>query len=245
MNDAWLLAWVLCRFGTSLFYEGEHNLAYPLLKESLEIFERLGDPLQVGDHFIMLGSIAYERGDLIEAQGFFQKALASAQAMQSKWTEANALWNLGKLAYDQNEYQLMQAYLQQSVSLQRETGSVFLKGTLVHLSVAEINLGLPGQAALHLKECMQISAGEGWMVEPLLGIARIGLQTDRVIPAVQILGVYKRLGKGGMDQVLQKEFETAWAEAKSLLDELAFDQAISEGQALTLEQAVELARELC
>ena len=48
LNDPWLLAWVLCRYGMCLMDQGDNSLARRHLEESLTIFERLGDQLQVG-----------------------------------------------------------------------------------------------------------------------------------------------------------------------------------------------------
>ena len=72
LDDAWLLAWVLCRLGTSFFYRNEYALALPILEESLVIFEQEGDKLQVGAHLTMLGGMAFIRGDLTELVRIFQ-----------------------------------------------------------------------------------------------------------------------------------------------------------------------------
>ena len=245
LNDPWLLAWSLCRYGTSLFYQGEHSLARPLLEESLAIFEQLGDQLQVGDHYINLGTIQHNRGDLSKANAYYQKALISTQAMQSNWNEANVLHCLGNVAYEQNEYQQMQAFLQQSVSLNRETGSPRLRNSLSDLGVAEINLGQPRQAAQHFKECLQMSTDSNGVAACLLGIARVALQTNQALPGARLLGAFKRLLEVDIHQFWpMKEYEYAWAEAKGQLDAPALEQAISEGQAMTLEQAVAFAMEV-
>jgi tetratricopeptide (TPR) repeat protein len=246
LNDAWLLAWVLCRFGTSLFYLGEYSLARPLLEESLPIFEQQGDPLQVGDHLIMLGYIAFNRGDLNEAQAYFTKTLASAQAMHSQWTEANARLNLGRLAYMQGEYQQMQIDILESVALTRETGSPTFRISLLTLGVAEINLGHPRQAALHFKECLRISTDHYDVAACFIGMARVALQMDQAGIAARLLGAAQRFVDVEDYQyglVERKEYERGWAGAKAQLGETAFEQALAEGGAKTLEQAVAYALE--
>ena len=113
LADAWLLAWVLCRLGMIFFYSKEGARSRPLLEESLAIFEHLGDPLQVGDHLIALGALAYLRGDLEEASEHYQKALTHAQARQSKWAEAIVLRHLGRVAYEKDEFQKMRSLIQE------------------------------------------------------------------------------------------------------------------------------------
>ena len=206
--------------------------------------------MQVGDHFIALGALALYRGDLSEASAYYQKALANAQARQSEWTEATVLRHLGLVAYEKGEYQQMRSFLQKSVSIRRENAIFIYYGIyLSELGSAEVNLAQPRQALHHFKEGLQISTVSYDIVASLIGIVRVALQTDQFWIAAQLLGVcqrymqmqevYREIGRVG-----QKEYERGWAETKAQLGEPAFEQALSEGQAMTLDEAVKYALSL-
>jgi tetratricopeptide (TPR) repeat protein len=247
LDDTWLLAWVLCRLGMGFFYLDEDALARPLLEKSLAIFERLGDPLQVGDHLITLGTIAYNQGDLCEASAYYQKDLASAQAKQSKWTEATVLHRLGIVAYEKGDYEQMRALLQESASIHREIGSFLYEISLSLLGIAEINLAKHRQAARHLEESLQLSTAPYDVAFSLIGIARIALQNNQPWIAAQLLGACQRhieVEAMQFGRVGKKEYERALVELDAQLDAQACEQAMSAGQAMTLEQAVAYALEV-
>ena len=250
LDAPWLLAWVLCRYGLCLFFHNEYTQAQPLLEESLSIFEKVGDRLQVGDHFIMLGLIAYDQGDYSRSRDYNNKCLTSARAMKSKWTEGNALHNLGQIAYMQKDYSQMQTYLKESVAVKRETGNLYnlyLAGTLPLLGIAELRLTHPKQAILHFKECLNSSNDSRDIIASLIGIAGAAIQTSQPLVAARLLGAVIKLVDAGtipLDAIYQKEFDQAWLKAKEGLDGAAFEQALSEGQTMTLEQAVAYALEV-
>jgi predicted ATPase/class 3 adenylate cyclase len=247
LNDAWLLAWALCRLGTSFFHSNQNSLAQPLIEESLAIFERLGDPLQVGDHFIMLGVIHHIDNDQEKARRYLNKAMDSAKEMKSKWTEANAMFRLGFLAFDQRDYEQMQGYLQQSVLLHEETGNINLQWSLLLLGIAKMKLGQPWQAMARFKECLRISRNNHVRGASLLGVATVAAHTGQPIHAARLLGACQNLA----DEVAQSYFsqqkegnESTLLKVKNLLGEASFEQEIIAGQSLTLEQAIDLALEV-
>lgn len=242
LNDPWLLAWVLCRYGTSLAYQGETTLARPLLEESLGIFEELGDPLQVGDHLVMLGWITFDRGDIADAQEYNRKALTAARGMQSKWTEANVLAQLSDVNYIQGDYQQMRSNLIESVAMKREMGHPHLWASLSRLGTAEINLAQPRPALEHFKESLQIHL----IPEPvlILGIARAALHLDQTHTAALLFGAAKRMVEVGsfqMGPIEKQESERGWTEARTQLGESVFQQAILEGESLSTEEAIAIA----
>ena len=247
LNDPWLLAWVLCRYGTSIYFHGEPIMAQSLFEESLGIFEQLGDSLQVGDLYLMLGEITFEGGDFTNARIFNGKGLAAARAMQSKWTEANALQNLSFINYIEGDYQQMQNELMESVALKRAMGHPYLWNALLPLAVAEINLAHPDHALLYFKELLRMTIDPVSVPVSLIGIARVSLQTNHILTAAQLLGAAKHWLSESyhLSRLIERiEYERGWAEIKDRLGEPGIEQAISEGEALALNEAVALALSL-
>jgi predicted ATPase/class 3 adenylate cyclase len=251
LDDPWSLAWVLCRLGTSLFLQyrdrGEHlqlrdSIAEQerILEESLSIFEQVGDQLQIGDHCILLGWMALSRGDLTQASMYFDRALVTAQAMKSSWTEANALHGLGTVAYGQGEYRQMKTLASQGLAIRREMGLIEADpGRFYNLGVAELHLGETHEAVQHFRECLKISTDH---IVSMIGIARAMLQSNRPRVAARLLGAAKRFMTDLW--IWQKEYEDAWKELQQQIDLEALAQAFEEGQELTLEEAVALALEV-
>lgn len=256
INDPWLLAWTLLGSGLTLFLQSERFLARPFYEESAEIFRQLGDPLHVSEISQFLGGLKFEEGDLIGSHEYFMKALASAKKMQSKFDEASALVGLGIVAYMQGDFQQMHSDLSKSLILQREIGSATLGDAVLLMGTAEINLGHPRHAAPLFKECLHISwVSDNYADNPLfenvaaslIGIARTALHTNQARTAAYLLATGKRLidGKKHLYELIeQKEYELGWAELKDRLGELEVEQALSEGEALSLVDVVALALNL-
>ena len=241
LDDSWLLAWVLCRFGMYSQFHGDYDQAQSLFEESLSIFEKEGDKLHLGEIFIQLGLIAAQQGDHLGSGDYFNKALVVSQEMQSKYSKGSALAGLGEVAFMQGEFEQMQAYLQESVALHRETGSQNLNWSLVQLGIAELHLAHLRQASLHFKECLQ-SSEVTWIVAiSLAGIAEAALQTHQPRVAAQLLGASKQFYDKELEGIYRKEFDHTWSEVLKQLDGPAFAQALAEGAAMRFEKAISLA----
>jgi predicted ATPase/class 3 adenylate cyclase len=247
LGDQWLLAWALCRLGLTYLFHDENLLAKPFLEESLSIFEKIGDRLQVSDIFITLGMIAFEQGEYVKSQGYLMKCLNSGRARHSKWTAANALDNLGKIAYMHGDFHQMRAYADEGTTLKRETGSFLLIGTLLLLGIAELRLAHLQQASDCFQECMQ-SARESYLVVcALVGMAGVAVQSDQLQVAATLLGAVSKLCMQEfqhLDTISQIEFERIWREVVQKMGEHDFKNADSKGQEMTLEQAQAFALEI-
>jgi len=249
LDDRWLLAWVLCRYGTSLFYQSpgaDSDQARSLLEESLLIFEQAGDQLQVGDHYINLGTMALNRGDLTRASMYYNKALTIARAMKSKYLEANALLSLGSVAYSRDEFQQMKNLVSQGIALRVEIG-LPAADRLWFLGFAEVNLGQTDEAVKHFKECLKTSADNNILIVSLIGIARAVYQSNQTRTAVQLLGATNALMEElnfWFDLLGEKEYERACNELQRQIDATTLRQEFEEGHSLTLEEAVSLALDI-
>ena len=249
LGDPWLLAWALCRLGLTYLFHDDDLQAEPYLEESLSIFEKIGDQLQIIDLYVSLGIIAFKQGEYEKSHEYSTKCLNSARARHSKWTAANALVNLGKIAYMHGDFNLMQVYVEEATTLKRETGSLGLVGSLLLLGIAELRLAYLQPARACFQECLQ-SAREAYLlvfVYSLVGVAGVALQTNQLQAAAQLLGAVSKLCTEEflqLDIIPQIEFERIWNEVKQEMGEHDFKNAVLKGQAMTLEQAEAFALEL-
>jgi len=245
LEDRWLLAWALCRYGASLHFQSldaDSDQERLLFEESLSLFEQMGDQLQVGDHYIILGWITYMQGDLTSANMYYKRALSTARAMKSKWMEAAALFSLGTVACNRGEFQQMKSQVSQSIALREEMGLSTIE-RLWALGFAEVNLGQTDESIRHFKKCLKSSHYRNYLIVPLIGIAKAMLQSNRPRIAAYLLGASKPLldELNWFDPFPEKEFERAWNELQKQIDPTTLKQEYDEEHRLTLEEAVSLA----
>jgi len=245
LEDRWLLAWTLCRYGASLAFhppDADSDQVRSLFEESLSLFEQMGDQFQVGDHYIVLGWITYKQGDLTSASIYFKQALATARAKKSKWMEAEALFTLGAVACNRGEFQQMKSLVSQSIALREEMGLSTIE-RIWALGFAEVNLGQTDEAVRHFKACLKASHYNNYLIVPLIGIARAMLQSNQPLIAAQLLGASQPLldELNWFDSFPVKEFERAWDELQKQIDATRLKQEFEEEHRLTIEEAVSLA----
>jgi predicted ATPase/class 3 adenylate cyclase len=251
LDDPWLLAWVLCRYGTSLFYQSFNTWseqAKSLIEESLSIFEEHGDLLQLGDHYIMLGTMELNQGNLTDASAYYHRGLTAARSMQSRWTESNLLYNLARVAYIQGDFHQTQILASQSLFLKREIGRYVLGSTLLLLGFAEMHLGKNRNAVQHFKECLKLhTSNSNPTIVSLVGLAKIALQSSQMLIAAQLLNAAKHLMNSQnvtLGAQFQKDYENAWIEIQNKSNSPEFEKALEAGQVMTLVEAVALAMEV-
>ncbi len=245
LNDPWLLAWVLCRYGIYANNQGDFSLTRQLLEESLSIFEKVGDRLQVGDVFIVIGRSSYFQGDYSIAHNSFIKSLASGQAMQSRWMIGLALSNLGEVAGVQEEYEQMEAYLLESMPHMRDVGNQYLTRSLRLLGHAELNLARPRQAAACYLESLPMAkeANQPYNVyAAMAGVAGAAVPLGYPIQAARLQGAVEALVavfNVPLGQLDLQEYNRNVAAARAALSEEEFTQAWAEGRALAPEAAIQ------
>ena len=127
------------------------------------------------------------------------------------------------------------------MALHREIGSQHLGWSLCLLGVAELHRGLYGLAVIHFKECLQLIDVSWEIANSLAGVAGAILHFNQPRAAALLLGAVKQHLDNKIENMYRKDFEHAWSEAQKQLGESEFMQALSEGAAMSVEQAVSLA----
>jgi tetratricopeptide (TPR) repeat protein len=82
-------------YGLLAYARDDYDEAHALLKESLEIFEKVGDRRNVTSARINLARIAYRQGNLAIAEDILQDCLALSRALDIRWVVSYALEILG------------------------------------------------------------------------------------------------------------------------------------------------------
>ncbi len=235
--------------GVLAWSQGKYERAKRLQEESLEMYREIGDKQGIAMSLNNLGNISYNQGDYEAARDFHERSLAIRRDVGDKQGIAVSLNNLGNVALDQRDYQGARSLYEESLAMRRETGD--RHGIAVSLH----NLGMVVQhqndhekARTLYEESLTITVGIGdkkmiaHSVSQLTGIVRAEGHPER---AVQLLGavaaLLERLG-AVLDGSERSHYEQNVLILRDEMGENAFDKAFAEGRAMTLEQAIDLAR---
>jgi hypothetical protein len=178
---------------------------------------RLGDNYVLSEGLRELGSIYYVAGDLAAAESLTQEALAHGRALGSLPSVFLALGQLVVISCLQNDAGKAKRYGGEAWALGKDTGSPFV------VVFAVLNLGLAASAG---GEAGETGRGVRLLAAGLALLAQFGFtitvgQDDSVTRAVR--------------QILEK--------AQAQLGSEAFQAAWTEGQQMTMEQALAVATE--
>ncbi len=120
--------------GTLAVAQGDYAAAQPLLEESVQLREELGDKAGQAQSLMNLGAIARYRGDLETARTRMEESLALRRDIGDRHGIADALVWLGTIAYDQGDFVEANAKLEEGLTVYRALGSKANIGTaLSHL----------------------------------------------------------------------------------------------------------------
>jgi predicted ATPase len=235
------LAEIACR-------QGEHTSARSLCEEALALRRALGDRCGVADCLGALGFIAIKQAEYAAARSHLEEALAIGRERGDRPVVAEMLSLLGNLARQQKDYLAARRFREESLALWRALGA---RMAVLHC------LGALGHLAREQRDFRQARA---FYVESLLLRKEAG-DTNALLVALEDFaelaaaeGQWSRmtrlLGAAlARREAAGKPLEPSWrAEcdqlilaARGALTEEAFAAAWAEGQAMTLEQALDYA----
>jgi predicted ATPase len=210
-DDAWQVAFAAVMASEPLAFIGAHDAAAENLEEALALFTKAGDRWGEAVVHVMTASVSARRGDFVDLERHLVRADAIFQEMGEKYGQSRLRLLHAYLNLARDDLVEARRLLRESLSLARELGQT-----------AYILLILGGCAAIALL------AGREVMAATLYGRASALLDADA--PHVDEGAAAAR---------------TAYARYLPLLrdrlDARAFDTAWSEGQALPIEDALDLA----
>jgi DNA-binding CsgD family transcriptional regulator/tetratricopeptide (TPR) repeat protein len=262
LGDKGNIATALNSLGTVAAQQGDNERAKTLLQENLEVIEELeeeGNPATTLKRFHalnLLGYLAiYEEDDYARGTALWEESLALAREIGDPDRIGIMISNLGHPALLQRDYERARALSEEALAFARELGSSGVELAPVaslNLGLALLGLGEHERAATAFAKAVVMSQNMGrkpQVLESLEGMASLagalgkGARAARVWGAAEaargVTGITLSPGERGMH-------EPYLASARSRLGEEAWEEALAEGHAMTLEEAVEyaLAREV-
>jgi predicted ATPase/class 3 adenylate cyclase/DNA-binding CsgD family transcriptional regulator len=142
---------------------GARDRAEALCKESLALFQELGDTSGVASCLHLLADIAWGRWNLEVARALAEESLMLVREVGDKRSVAYLLYHLGGLAVEQGEYARGRDLLTESLTINRELGDTrMIAVALIKLALSyRLSEGDLGQAHTLLDESLALSREVG------------------------------------------------------------------------------------
>jgi len=227
---------------------GDYSTAAKFYEEALPLYREVGDLVGIGDTLKMLGWGAMRTGDYEQAESRLNEGLIVCRQSGDLRQISSALAGLGELAVRRGQYQRASDLLRESLNICEHSGEKW--------GIA-IALGSLGWAALRqhdfvemrklLTESLDVrmetgdKGGMAWCLEKL---AEANSLQSRFQQSVIIFGAASALRAtvgSVMDAVDRPDYERMISRLRIVLGKKAFEAAWTEGQGLTLEQAIDYA----
>lgn len=252
LNDPWNIAWSLSAFGFASYHDQNLSRTNAILDESIALFRKLEDSFGLSHALRRRAVIATDQDNYADAQIFLEEALSRDRAAQDKNATAWEIFFLGHILWHRhhNPGQVIPLY-QESLALFREIRDV--QGTvrpLISLADVERFHGNNERAYTLYKDALRIEGQYSFFgdadIRAVVGMGKVAIAQGQAERAARLLGAShtactNRAYFVGFFHI--ESFDDDIAAVRTRLDEEAFDQAWSEGQAMTLEQAVVYALE--
>jgi adenylate cyclase len=231
--------------GTLLAQQGNFEQAQQLYEESLAIRRQLNDESNIANLLNNMGIIARFQGDYERTRALYEESLAIRQQLGNKLAISVSLTNLGLLLLGQGDLQTARQRLEEALLLAREVGDRWsIANTLNNLANAVRDQGEYQQAKALYQESLIINRDLGdkraiaFVLEDLSCLAAMEGQAVRALSlATAATAVRDEIG-APLAPNDQEELESKLAPARKSLSAEAQETAVTQGQQMTLNEAI-------
>jgi len=238
--------------GLALGALGRVAEAQATLQEALAIARRLDDRRLVAFGLRCLGSASCSMGDIAAARDYLAEALPIYEAMDAKLGIVSVASDLGEYEFRAGNVELALRHATDALAVAREFNHPAVTNhILASASGYLVSLDRYGEANEYASEILDLVRGEpltvvaAWALQRIGAIAalrpQIAQRTQSYAHAARILGfVDARIAAMGSarDYVGQQEYDRVLAVLRSAMGADAVENLMSEGEAMTEEQAL-------
>jgi predicted ATPase/DNA-binding NarL/FixJ family response regulator len=227
---------------------GDYSTAPKLYEQALSLYRDVGDLVGIGDTLKMLGWGAMRTGDYEQAESWLNEGLIVCRQSGDLRQISSALAGLGELAVRRDQYQRANDLLRESLNISQRAGDKW------GLAIA---LGSLGWAALRqhdFKEMRKLltdsldvrmeagdRGGMAWCLEKLAEANSLQSHFQQSVIIFGAASALRATVDAVMDPVDRSDYERMISRLRTALGKQAFAAAWTEGQRLTLEQAIDYA----
>ena len=248
-GDGVLRAGALGRAGLIASQRGLYGEAKRLLSESLDFWRRADAPSELASDLIRLGVVTSAAGDFDGARTAFEEAVELGRRLDDKRLTSSALNNLGEIARLGGDLAAARAFYEESLELELERNSAYaIALRRLNLGGLALEEGDDVQAERHVLAALESSlaiASDDTTITCIEVMAAVAAHRGAGLRAAQLLAAAEEL-RGQLGFVVPAS-ERPLLDATASLIDAALEPgsraaAGEQGRALTLEEAVALAR---
>ena len=227
---------------------GEHKRARELLEESLALYQEVGNRRFVPRALAYLGNLSIDRRDYEQAKEFYEESLALARELGDATSLSLSLVSLGYIFLLEGRHGRAMALFEEAARLSRERRH---RGILIiaidNLGWAVLLQGDHQQAKSYFEESLTLCKELGDKLttsESLEGLACIFGARGEAERAARLFGTAQALRETvGYRHTPEEDAlrEPYLATARSRLGEKAWEEALTRGRAMSMEEAIEYA----
>jgi len=235
--------------GELAFYQGNFQQSLALSEQSLAMGRQIGDKQAIAGSLGLIGRIAHFRGDRDRAATPLQESLTLFRELREEWNVAQNLNYLGDIRLRQGDHEQANVFIEESLTLSQKLGDkwglAFALGASGEISRLQ---GDYQKAVVHFKQALAIYQELNNTVEipfTLEALANTTAQQGQAERATHLWGAAEAL-REVVHAPLPSSYHADYAPflqmVHTALGEEAFTTTWSDGRALTLEQAISLAK---
>jgi DNA-binding NarL/FixJ family response regulator len=226
-------------------WQGNDARAAPCLTESLRLWREIGDEWSIAFTLGMLGIVAEDTGDFVQAAALQEEALQRFLSMGDRSNASLFLTHLGVVAWGEGDLEKAMPRWVEALAVQREVGDTWgASVSLSYLGLAACEQGQLAEATTLLSESLSLRWAMHTQEEIAHGIANfamLAVSSGAYDRAARLFGAAEA-GREAIDLKLQEPERSKYAHAIDVTREHlrpdVFDSAWSDGRALASEQAV-------
>jgi predicted ATPase len=228
--------------------QGDYEAARSLNEQSLALYGRLGDRNGMAHVLNQMGITASNQGDFAAARTIFEEALALFKETDDRTWIGATLANLGITSWYQQDYATARASYEEALAIARESGDRrTIAAALGNLGELAEDEGEYDRAFALQRESLGIfrdlSDKEGIRI-CLEDMARLELSRGSALQATVLwagVAAMREMMGLTLEPAEQPRYESGLDRARTLLGAESFEKAWQEGQAMSVEQAIEYA----
>jgi predicted ATPase/DNA-binding XRE family transcriptional regulator len=245
LGDKWRLAEVLGFLGR---IDPDPQRSKDYLQQSIHLCREIGDLQNLTRFLGHLGRIEMLNGEFEIAPKRLEEAVFLSRQMNRTSLPFSVLDASGRMALLQGKYEQAHHYLQNGLEYADKTGERMMALWFrAHLGYVTLKQGDPVGTRAHFTKCVneflkdQVEIGVVFAIE---GMASLHIVLGRPERAARLIGWVDRMRKKLHDlrpPLEQANVDKDTVECLNKMGEVAFSDAYDEGQAMTIEEAVEYA----
>jgi predicted ATPase/class 3 adenylate cyclase/Tfp pilus assembly protein PilF len=252
VGNQWAVSMTISGMGSIVLAQGDFEQAARFYEEALAFGREMGDLNAMAGRRYDLARVAWARGDYDQAEKFYEESLEFVRRdMHNRGAVAGILYELGEVAWAKGKLDLATRRHEEALAIGREIGAKFTMAVALNgLGKVTCSRGEYQKAAALHKDALTLlqRTGNRWStLYTLEAFTTLMVMQQDIEHAVRLLGAtsafYEQI-RFLMSPLERSQHERNLEAVREALTAEAFEAGWAEGQAMTLEQAIDYALEV-